>query len=65
MYANDTAIMGAAEEVKQAEPIFSQTVASFAGKVHEHKTESLRVCQIARSRRMTYQQKGKHLLWSM
>ena len=57
--------MGAAEEVKQAESIFSQTVASFAGKVHEHKTESLRVCQIARSRRLTYQHKGKHPLWSM
>ena len=47
-YAGDTAIVGVAAEVKQAEPIFTQTVAAFAGKVHENKTESLRVCQTAR-----------------
>ena len=48
-YADDTAIAGTAEEVKHAEPVFVSTVSDFAGRVNEHKTEGLRVCDVARA----------------
>ena len=46
-YADDTAIIGDAEEIRHAEPLFVNTVSHFAGRVNEHKTEGLRVCDTA------------------
>ena len=48
-YADDTALIGVADEARQAEGIFVQTVTDFAGKVNAHKTEGLRVCTEGRS----------------
>ena len=42
-YADDTGIVGEAEEVVQAEEIFALTLADFAGKINRAKTEGLRV----------------------
>lgn len=42
-YADDTGIVGTAEEVKQAEQLFQTTLRDFAGQVNQHKTEGLRV----------------------
>lgn len=42
-YADDTGIVGEAEEAVQAEEIFALTVSDFAGKINRAKTEGLRV----------------------
>ena len=42
-YADDTEIIGTAEEIPQAEALFTQTIKDFVGKVNTEKTEGLRV----------------------
>ena len=42
-YADDTGIIGTAEEIPQAEALFTQTIKDCAGKVNTEKTEGLRV----------------------
>ena len=42
-YADDTGIVGHAEETMQAEQLFVSTVSHFGGRVHANKTESMRV----------------------
>ncbi|CAE7261281.1 unnamed protein product [Symbiodinium sp. CCMP2592] len=48
-YADDTGIVGEAEEARAAETIFTQTVEDFAGKVNTDKTEGLRVASTVRA----------------
>ena len=44
-YADDSAVLGEADEARQAEEIFALTITDFAGKINRDKTEGLRVSQ--------------------
>ena len=43
MHADDTGLVGEAEEARAAEQLFSLTISDFAGRVNAGKTEGLRV----------------------